>query len=128
MSQLTLTVAPAQHGRLHDIDDIQPINDSDSECLTEISHVLKKYGKRERFGVALLHKHFDLAEGEILLETTDKQARVLTIKPVQKAEAGPMIETVWELGEGKDGTAILGCKLYCGYNIHGGHSTYHQMT
>jgi hypothetical protein len=128
MSQLTLTVAPAQHGRLQDIDDVQPINDRDLTCLAAVRDVLEEYGMRERFGVALLHKHFDMAEDEILVEYTDKEDRVLTIKPVKKDEAGSVIETIWEMGDSNGNKAILGCRQYCGKDIHGNHNSFHGMT
>jgi hypothetical protein len=76
----------------------------------------------------LLHKHFEMIEGEILVEYTDKENRVLTIKPVNKDEAGSVIETIWEMGDSKGNKAVLGCRQYCGTNIHGGHSPYHNMT
>ena len=56
----TLEVAPMQWGLLKDLDDVGSINDSDVDCLAEVREVLKKHGKRERFGVALLHRHFDM--------------------------------------------------------------------
>jgi hypothetical protein len=128
MSQLTLTVAPAQHGRSIDIDDVQPLNDRDLTCLAAVRDVLEEYGLRERFGIALLHKHFDMAEDEILVEYACKEDRVLTIKPVKKDEAGSVIETIWEMGDSNGNKAILGCRQYCGKDIHGNHTSFHGMT
>ena len=59
MSSATLAMAPTQWGRYEDINDVEPLNEGDQACLTEIREVLKKHGKRERFGVALLHRHFE---------------------------------------------------------------------
>src|SRR4051812_15073087 len=86
MSNATFEMAPMQWADLKDIDEVEPIGESDSECLAEVREVLKKHGKRDRLGVALLHKHFDMAGDEVLVEYSDKEERVLTIKPV-KAEA-----------------------------------------
>ena len=128
MSQGILAVAPTQWGNLSDIDDIQPINSDDFACLSEIREVLKKHGKRERFGVALLHKHFDMDADEILVEYTNKQDRILTIKPVKRDEAGQMIETIWEIGDDENNQIVLGCRQYCGLDIHGNHNVFHNMT
>jgi len=57
----TLAVAPVQWSNLRNIDDVQPVNDGDTDCLVEIREVLRRHGKLDRFGVALLHSHFDLA-------------------------------------------------------------------
>jgi hypothetical protein len=123
----TLTMAPTQWGRYKDIEDLEPINDADLDCLAEVSEVLKKHGKRERFGVALLHKHFDMNRDEQLVEYTDAEARILTIKPIKKGEAGKTIETIWELGDGEDGRKVfLGCRVTCWTNVHGNHSRSHQ--
>ena len=65
---------------------------------------------------------------EVLVEYTDKQASVLTIKPVKRYEAGPMIETIWEIGDGEDNKVFLGCRQYCGKDIHGNHNSFHQQT
>jgi len=115
MAPVTMTMAPTQWARYKDIEDVEPINDGDMDCLVEISAVLKKYGKRERFGVALLHKHFEMANDELLVEHTDAKARVLTIKPLKQSEAGQTIETIWELGDGKDGhkVATACCRCSC---------------
>ena len=103
----TMTMAPTQWGRYKDIADVEPINDGDLDCLAEVSAVLKKHGKRERFGIALLHKHFEMTGDERLVEHTDVERRVLTIKPVKQSEAGPTIQTIWELGDGEDGHKVF---------------------
>lgn len=125
----TLTMAPTQWGRYKDIHDVEPINDGDLDCLAEVSAVLKQHGKRERFGVALLHKHFDMAADEQLVVHTDVDGRVLTIKPVKADEAGPTIETIWELGDGEDGHKVfMGCRQFCGKDVQGNHNSFHKQT
>ena len=122
----TLEITPTQWGRYKDIEDVEPINDSDLDCLAEVSEILKKHGKRERFGVALLHKHFEMSVDEQLVEYTDEVNRILTIKPVKKSEAGNTIETIWELGDGKGVHKVsLGCQVTCWTNIQGNHSRSH---
>lgn len=128
MSNAMLTVSPMQWGRLEDIEDVEPLNEADADCLAEVRDVLKKHGKHERFGVALLHKHFNLESDEVLLEHTDVHARVLTIKPVKANEAGPTVQTIWELGDGDDPKVFLGCRRQCSLDVQGNHNSFHTMT
>ena len=109
----TLTLAPLQWSELKDIDDVKPLNDGDTDCLVEIRDVLKKHGKMERFGVALLHSHFDMASDEIMLESTDEDGRALISKPIKESEAGDnKVGTIWMLREG-DVTTMSWCRKYC---------------
>lgn len=127
MSTATLEKTSVNWGALPDIDAVEPAGDGDAACLDEVSRVLRKHGKEGRFGVALLHKHFDLAEDEMLVEYSDPVNRVLTITPVKKAEAGRTVETIWMFGEGQ-GRSLLGYMQYCGTNVHGNHQSFHKQT
>ena len=121
----TLTIAPLEWSNLKDIDDVEPINDRDTDCLAEIRGVLKKHGKLERFGVALLHSHFDLANDEIMLESSDEKNRTLMIKPIKESEAGDNnVGTIWMLQEG-DAKAMAWCRRYCKKGFWG-HSESHN--
>lgn len=71
---------------LPDIDEVVPINASDDECLREINQVLVKHGATSRFGVNLLHSHFDMAEDEVLLEETDIATRRQILSVVKKSD------------------------------------------
>ncbi len=112
MSTMILEMAPTQWADLKDIDDVEPINDSDLECMAEVREVLKKHGKRERFGVALLHKHFGMDDDEVLVEETNKKARQLTITPVKREVVGETVPTIWMLMDG-DKKAMALCKACC---------------
>ena len=112
--------------QLLDIHDVKPLDDEDYECLEAVRDVLRRHGKSSRFGVALLHKHFDLDEGEILVEWTDVENREQTIRPESASEVdGSTIETIWQLGDGV-AEPVMRCIQYCGANIHGGHSSFHK--
>ncbi len=80
-----LTINSLQWSTLLDIDDVKPIDESDSVCLEEIRDVLERHDRLDRFGVTLLHKHFDLGDDEILLETTDVGQREHWIRPVSQS-------------------------------------------
>jgi len=83
MSQVVLNAL--QWSSLDHIDDVRPIDDSDAACLEEIRLVLTKYGNLDRFGVALLHSHFQLAEDELMVETTNVERREHWVRPVKKS-------------------------------------------
>jgi hypothetical protein len=85
-----------QWSSLEHIDNVRPIDDSDAACLEEIRLVLAKYGNLRRLGVALLHSHFQLADDEMMLETTDVEQREHWVRPVKKSvlkEAGLEAQT-----------------------------------
>jgi len=85
-----------------DIRDVEPRSEADDLFFREIYEVFKKHNALSRYGVTLLHKHFDVANNEMLVETTDRTARVQTIRAVNKSELlnEPVIETSWRLDTG----------------------------
>ena len=86
MSVDAVLVRPIQWQSLSDIDDVRPIDDSDAPVLDEIRAVLEKHGCLDRFGIALLHRHFDVRADELMLETTNVLAREHWVRPVDRAE------------------------------------------
>ena len=78
-------VSAMQRAVLDHIADVRPIDDSDAACLNEIREVLEKHNALQRFGVSLLHRHFEVAEDEFMLETTDEVKREHWVRPVKRA-------------------------------------------
>lgn len=74
-----------QWNRLDHIAEVEPISDADGPCLEEIRQVLAKHGSLARFGVTLLHSHFDLSDDEIMMETTDLDSREQRVRPVNRS-------------------------------------------
>lgn len=110
---MTLENAHAvQWNRLPDIGDVQALNSDDVACLEEISKVLDKHGRSSKFGIALLHKHFDLDQDEILVETVNLPMRTLTATPIKRSEmaGGGYTDTVWKFDVGR--IAIRACPSY----------------
>jgi hypothetical protein len=66
-------------------------------CLNELQSVIEKYDLTRKFGVALLHKHFEIGEDEVLLETNDPVNRSLNSEPVKinEAEKKGYATTIW---------------------------------
>jgi hypothetical protein len=125
MSNPTTEKTSKQSYNLKDIHEVDPLNEGDYECLAEVREILKHHGKRERLGVMLLHKHFDLAADEVLVEYTDPEARLLTITPMKRNKIGNSLETSWMLGDGGN-EVMLECVQYCGRDIHGNHAPFHK--
>lgn len=108
-----IVIAPVQWSRLKDIDDTTPINEGDFDCLHEVRDVLKRHGMLDRFGIALLHSHFDLGANEVWLEECDEENRVLITRPVHEAEAREgNVGTIWHLRD--ENFEVMGwCRKYC---------------
>jgi len=124
--KMALEIVPVQWSKFKNIDAVQPVNEGDADCLLEVRNVLKKHGKLDRFGVALLHSHFDLARDEAMLETCDEESRTLTLKTVNRSEVDPNdVGTIWMLGEGEM-IAMSWCRSYCKKDFWNGHTSAHK--
>jgi hypothetical protein len=93
------------------IEEAGQLTDADGVCLDEIREVLRRHNAMSRFGVCLLHQHFDLTPDEVLVESCDEETRTLTTKPVLRSSVeGKSLETSWRL----DIREPLGrCISYC---------------
>lgn len=100
------------------IEAVAPLDDADRACFAEIRAALEKHGKLERFGVALLHKHFDLKDGECLVELTDENKRVSRVMPMTETDVPPKsVETLWRLdAPGAISICVVRCYYYNTHN------------
>jgi hypothetical protein len=116
---------------LQDIDEVEPLSESDSDCIEELRKVLEKHGRLKRFGITLLHKHFDVANNEVLVESCNSRTRTLTMQPVTKSDDSirRSVETSWRL-DIQDATSRCNtvCLTQCNYDREGRHNddTYHK--
>src|SRR6202012_5546254 len=78
MNQVVLETV--QWSSLPDVDDLEPVGAQDHAVLAEIADVLKRHGYTQRFGVCLLHRHFDVANHEVAMEITDVEARTSIVR------------------------------------------------
>lgn len=85
------------------IEEVQPVSEQDEACLREIRDVLARHNCLTRFGVSLLHDHFDIDDDEVLVEVCDVEKRKLISSPMKKsaipADAN-QIETNWRFDSG----------------------------
>jgi hypothetical protein len=81
------------------IDNVEPLSERDAAVLRDIRDVLRRHQVLDRFGINLLHKHFDISDSEQLVETTNPEMRTLTLRPMPAATCGEMIATSWRFAE-----------------------------
>lgn len=107
----------AQWNHLSDIHDVAPLSDQDHACLDAVRDVLARFGCLDRFGLNLLHKHFEMAADEILVEQVDEEARKLVTKPVKVAVVADdlqnSIATQWHWRRDKNGKYEQICVSRC---------------
>lgn len=85
---------------LPDIDSIRPLDETDQAVLDDLRTVLERHGALERFGVTLLHSHFDVRRDELLVERVDPEARTLTTRPERATDSsGTLWPTSFRLDE-----------------------------
>ena len=79
------------------------LSNSDNDCIRDIVQVLKKHNCLDRFGVTLLHKHFEIEDGEVLAETNNPVCRTLLVEPIPKTELvhSNYYETAWRFDHGE---------------------------
>lgn len=113
-----IVVQPMQWKNIRDLPDVEPLSDADLECLAEVRSVLQRYKVIDRFAIHLVHKHFDLAADEILVEYSDAVKRTQTIRVEKMADADLQnsIPTTWILDELKP-TTICVCAIRAGSHL-----------
>lgn len=118
-----IATQPTKWSEMPHINSVIEFSDTDKECLAEIRDILKKHGNLNRFGISLLHNHFEVGEDEFLLETTDEKRRTQYIRPVKKAEfeGHDMVVTSLRLVEG-EAIAEMSCR--CGRDKDGHDGTH----
>jgi len=111
MHQVVLT--PLEWSRMSDVEETEPLGIEDETCLREVRDVLMKHGKSAKFGISLLHTHFDLADDECLVETIDEDQRVLTTQVKSTKDlTGIGIPTSWKFTDA-DVVEMVKCYKWC---------------
>ena len=81
------------------VNEVVEYSEKDEPLFQELAAVLSKHGALDRFGISLLHRHFDLNDNEVLLEITHVKDRRQVTSPVSREELETMhiLETSWRL-------------------------------
>jgi hypothetical protein len=119
-----LTILPLQWTCLPDLRDVAPLDDADLACIAELRDVLARHGRLRRFALHLVHKHFELAPHEVLVEYSDPIAREqrLRVEARTGRNARHAIPTTWMLDQA--GTPLVTC--VCAYRPDVGHLGRHR--
>ena len=100
---------------------IESLGAGDEAVIEQVREVLEENGALDRFGLTLLHSHFDLEEGEVLVERVDSERRTLTIRPEKRVEleeeADPVV-TSWRLAADGSLEDIVYCYRPKGSDFH----------
>lgn len=112
-----------QWAKVEDLHNVAPLSDEDVECMKQVREVLKRHGKLDRFALHLIHKHFDLADDEILIEYSDASIReqYFRAEKIESETAVSAIPTTWTLQEIEP---LAACK--CAYRMDKGHLGRHE--
>ena len=123
MSEMTRETLPV----LPDIDEVAPFSDADQDCFRDIRAVLEKHGALGRFGVWLLHEHFEIGDDEVVVESVDTETRTLLSQPAKFSELSRSIETSWRLDSP---SGMQRCESMCArpYGPNGPHVRQHFTT
>lgn len=110
---------------LKHVDQVVERATQDSALFEEIRQVLRKHQALGKYGICLLHKHFDVEADEVLLETCDSKNRTLTIRPIPQRSITDhsVVQTVWSLGD--EVKAVTKCRLVCYKDEDGFHEKRH---
>jgi len=105
-------------------EELEVFTAEDAACFQDIRDVLVKHDALKRFGMFLIHKHFEVSDDEEMTECTDHAGRTLTILPRKKADIdrSVTIPTNWIFTETEE-VAIACCT--CARNS-GGHQGFHR--
>jgi hypothetical protein len=91
---------------------LSPRTAADNALFAELKDVLERHHAVSRFGIALLHDHFDMAPDELLAETCDAATRTLVCRPARRADLrGVPLDTMWRLDI--EGSREVQCVATC---------------
>ena len=93
--------------QLPDIDALPSLTECQSECITELGECIVSFGAQEIFGVALLHKHFQVRDSEILVERQSEQHTVTQPLPFKDFDIQKLVPTVYGFDSTKDGVDCI---------------------
>jgi hypothetical protein len=120
-----IVIQPMKWSELAHVDDVEPLSEKDHDLMSEIQGVLEKHNALDRFGLCLLHNHFDMKDGEYLFESTNEMQRTQTIS-VRKDQLSDknILQTTWKFNQ-KGFEEITKCVLRCHYFL--GHKQRHKI-
>lgn len=125
MSRELLSVEVTHFADFQHVNDVEPLSDKDHELLSKMRDLLLSHDAVDRFGVHLIHKHFDLGDDEVIVEYTNEEERRQTTQVEKRNDLfsrGKPLETQWRFNRE---SASMVCVSYCDYNS--GHRHIHNQ-
>ncbi|MFF2511252.1 hypothetical protein [Streptomyces sp. NPDC058086] len=83
-------------------EDAEELGPQDAQFVQDLVSVLEKHGNLDRFGLCLLHEHFPLAAGEVMVESCDPRARTLRTQVEKADRTGHVKASQWRFLAGVD--------------------------
>jgi len=110
-----LTISAVQWSLLPELREVAPLDDADIACMAELREVLARHGRLRRFALQLVHKHFELAPHEVLVEYSDADTREqrLRVEPRTSEHARDAIPTAWLLDAPPDAQGATPPRVAC---------------
>jgi hypothetical protein len=99
-----LVIRPLHWAEVPELCDVAPLDDDDLACMAELRDVLARHRRLHRFALHLVHRHFDLAADEVLVEYTDERSREqrLRVEPRACAALRDAVATTWRFDGAAD--------------------------
>ena len=95
-----------------DTTDVGVLSEDDRACLDELGRYLTAYDASQRFGIWLLHKHFEPAPGEVFVERAIGAARKTETAPVRRSALDGQELSVTSIRfDGDDEAGVVGMEF-----------------
>jgi hypothetical protein len=105
----------ADYADLHDMDgtDVGALTEDDRACLAELGEYLATTDAWTRFGVWLLHKHFEPSDGEVFVERTVDSPRGTRTAPLERESFGRsgLHATAFRFDGADEGVSTIGMEF-----------------
>lgn len=88
------------------------LNPTEQQMFSDIAAVMANYGDCVgKFGLFRVHSHFPVNDGEVLHETSDREARVSTVRPIPATERPETsVPSQWVFSGGKPEVSLWCCR------------------
>lgn len=112
-----LCIQPIEYQSIKKIEDLEPINEGDIQLMNKIRNLIIEHGAEDRFGLCLLHRHFDVGPGEYAIEESYEKDRKSVVE-IKKLDKEPLIDdpeyipTTWKF-TAENGTHVTLCVKRC---------------
>ncbi len=90
----------------------------DTVVLQKIKGIFKKYNCINKYGICLLHKHFDFSDREILVAFNHSDKNRVTLEVLSESDRTlTMVECMWKFSSSSDESFYYPVQWYCTENI-----------